>query len=193
MKKLLLVAGLLAVASPLAAQTPEEVARAALAAAPVWDGHNDVPIQLRARFGNVIEDFDFADTSEVVDEEGQHMHTDLARLGEGMVGAQFWSVYVSAALPEPEAVVATVEQIDVARRLIAKYPDRLALALTADDVQRAMDGGKIASLTWLRSTSMPSRCISRTTCSPNSVRPLCCGSTDELSAQAVFLLWVSVM
>ena len=107
MKKLLLVAGLLAVASPLAAQTPEEVARAALAAAPVWDGHNDVPIQLRARFGNVIEDFDFADTSEVVDEEGQHMHTDLARLGEGMVGAQFWSVYVSAACTTCSGLCAT--------------------------------------------------------------------------------------
>ena len=146
MKKLLLVAGLLAVASPLAAQTPEEVARAALAAAPVWDGHNDVPIQLRARFGNVIEDFDFADTSEVVDEEGQHMHTDLARLGEGMVGAQFWSVYVSAAQEEPEAVVTTLEQIDVIKRLIERYPARLALALTADDVQRAMDAGKVASL-----------------------------------------------
>src|SRR5690606_16592089 len=47
---------------------------------------------------------------------------------------------------EPEAVVATVEQIDVTKRLIAKYPDRLALALTADDVRRAMDAGKIASL-----------------------------------------------
>ena len=146
MRKLAFVFGLLAFASPISAQTPEEVARAALAAAPVWDGHNDVPIQLRARFGNVIEDFDFADTREVGDEEGQHMHTDLARLGEGRVGAQFWSVYVSAALEEPEAVVATLEQIDVTRRLIAQNPDRLALALTADDVRRAMDAGKVASL-----------------------------------------------
>ena len=133
-------------ASPLSAQAPEAVAEAALRAAPVWDGHNDLPIQLRARFGNVIGDFDFADTSEVVDEEGQHMHTDFARLAEGRVGAQFWSVYVSAALDEPEAVVATLEQIDVTKRLIARYPERLALALTADDVQRAMDAGKLASL-----------------------------------------------
>jgi len=144
--RIALVAVFLLFASPLAAQTPEEVARAALAAAPVWDGHNDVPIQLRARFGNLIEDFDFADTAEVVDEEGQHMHTDLARLGEGRVGAQFWSVYVSTALDEPEAVVATIEQIDVTKRLIERHPDRLALALTADDVQRAMDAGKVASL-----------------------------------------------
>ena len=48
--------------APLAAQSPEEIAEAALEAAPVWDGHNDVPIQLRSRAGNEIEDFDFAHT-----------------------------------------------------------------------------------------------------------------------------------
>ncbi len=146
MRKLAVALALLGAASPLAAQSPEAVAEAALEAAPVWDGHNDVPIQLRARFGNVIGEFDFEDTSELVDEEGQHMHTDLARLAEGKVGAQFWSVYVSTALAEPEAVVATIEQIDVTKRLIARYPERLSLALTADDVQRAMDEGKLASL-----------------------------------------------
>ena len=70
----------------------------------------------------------------------------VARLAEGHVGAQFWSVYVSADLPEPQAAVATVEQIDVTKRLIARYPDRLVLALTGDDVERAMGDGKIASL-----------------------------------------------
>src|SRR5690606_31176169 len=54
--RLALAASAFLLAAPLAAQTPEETARAALAAAPVWDGHNDVPIQLRARFGNVIGD-----------------------------------------------------------------------------------------------------------------------------------------
>lgn len=88
MNKFIWSFGLAVLATPLAAQTPEQVAEAALRAAPVWDGHNDVPIQLRARFGNVLEDFDFADTGEVVDEDGQHMHTDLARLAEGRVGAQ---------------------------------------------------------------------------------------------------------
>src|SRR5690606_3655230 len=135
-------------AVPLAAQTPEQVAEAALRAAPVWDGHNDVPIQLRGRYGNVIGDFDFEDTTDTgpSDPRGRVMHTDLARLAEGRVGAQFWSVYVSADLPEPEAAVATMEQIDVTKRLIARYPERLALALTADDVERAMREGKIASL-----------------------------------------------
>jgi len=140
--------GLVALASPLAAQSPEAMAEAALEAAPVWDGHNDVPIQLRERYGNVIAGFDFEDTSDTgpTDSRGRVMHTDFARLAEGHVGAQFWSVYVSADLAEPEAAVATVEQIDVTKRLIARYPDRLALARSADDVQRAMDQGRIASL-----------------------------------------------
>ena len=143
-----LAASLFALAAPLAAQTPEAVAAAALEAAPVWDGHNDVPIQLRGRYLNVIGGFDFADTTDTGPDadNGRVMHTDLARLAEGRVGAQFWSVYVTADLAEPEAVVATLEQIDVTRRLIARYPERLALALTADDVQRAMDAGQIASL-----------------------------------------------
>jgi len=140
--------GLLALAVPAAAQTPEAVAEAALRAAPVWDGHNDVPEQLRGRRGNLLADFDFNDTSREPDGKGgtKPMHTDLPRLAQGRVGAQFWSVYVDAALPEPEAVVATLQQIDVTKRLIARYPERLALALSADDVQRAMDQGRIASL-----------------------------------------------
>ena len=140
--------GLLALGTPLAAQSPEAVAASALRAAPVWDGHNDVPIQLRSRFGNLLAEFDFADTTGTgpTNPEGRPMHTDLARLARGKLGAQFWSVYVSGDLAEPAAVVATIEQIDVTKRLIARYPDQLALALSADDVERAMKQGKIASL-----------------------------------------------
>lgn len=137
----------IAFAAPAIAKgTPEEVAAAALKAAPVWDGHNDVPIQLRGRFANVIEDFDFADTLDTATAAQKAMHTDLARLRQGKVGAQFWSVYVSADLTEPEAVQATIEQIDVTRRLVANNPGTLQLALTAADVEGAMKAGRIASL-----------------------------------------------
>ena len=148
MKKLALLPLIALFASPVLAETPEETAAAALEAAPVWDGHNDVPIQLRGRFLNVIEDFDFEDTTDTGPQhsEGRTMHTDLTRLREGKVGAQFWSVYVSAGLSEPEAVQAVIEQIDVTKRLIDRYPGELALALTADDVQAAVDGGRVASL-----------------------------------------------
>ncbi len=151
----------LALATPLAAQqvpAPEPAAaeapspanlataRAALEAAPVWDGHNDVPIQLRRRYGNVIAEFDFADTTDTAAAGDNAMHTDLARLEAGRVGAQFWSVYVPATLPEPAAVQATIEQIDVMKRLIERYSADLELALSANDVQRAIDRGRLASL-----------------------------------------------
>ncbi len=148
MKAPVILAPLVLLAAPLSAQTAEETATGALEAAPVFDGHNDVPIQLRGRWRNMIGDFDFKDTTDTGPEhsQGRTMHTDLTRLREGKVGAQFWSVYVSAALEEPEAVQATIEQIDVTRRLIDRYPDDLMLALTADDVEAALAQGRIASL-----------------------------------------------
>ena len=73
-------------------------------------------------------------------------HTDLPRLRAGGVGAQFWSVFVPSSLQGDSAVSATLEQIDLTRRLVGRYPDALELTLTADDVERAMAAGKIASL-----------------------------------------------
>ena len=124
------------------------IANAALDAAPVFDGHNDVPIQLRGRFDNQINDLDFEDTTDTDSDTASSrvMHTDLTRLAEGKVGAQYWSVYVPASLPEPEAVQATMEQIDVMKRLIDRYPQALAYAETADQVESAMADGKVASL-----------------------------------------------
>ena len=89
MNKLVFGLGLLALATPAAAQSPEAIAEAALEAAPVWDGHNDVPIQLRSRYGNVIAEFDFEDTSDTgpTDSQGRVMHTDFARLAESGGGS----------------------------------------------------------------------------------------------------------
>ena len=144
----LLGLALVAVPVALAARTPEQVAEAALRAAPVWDGHNDAPEQLRERRKNLIAGFDFTDTIQTADpaNERKAMHTDLTRLRRGRVGAQFWSVYVSAELPEPQAVQATLEQIDVTKRLIARYPGELELVTTAAGAERAMKAGRIASL-----------------------------------------------
>jgi len=125
-----------------------EAAQAALAAAPVFDGHNDVPIQLRARFDNQINGFNFIDTLSTGETHpaGRVMHTDIIRLKIGRVGAQYWSVYVPASLSEPEAVQMTMEQIDVMRRLIDLYPDELAYVETADQLEAAMADGKVASM-----------------------------------------------
>jgi membrane dipeptidase len=149
MKRLILPLTVLFCTCPLAAQTPEQTAEAALSEAPVWDGHNDVPEGLRNRRGDVLAGFDFGDTTHEPDPRTggtSAMNTDLTRLREGHVGAQFWSIYVSATLPEPQAVLETLEQIDVLKRLVAKYPDRMMMAYSSDDVARAMKQGKLASL-----------------------------------------------
>jgi membrane dipeptidase len=62
------------------------------------------------------------------------------------VGAQFWSVYVPSSLAGDTAVTAVLEQIDLARRMIARYPQALELALTASDVERIFASGRVASL-----------------------------------------------
>ncbi len=135
-------------AKPIDDATAAATANAALEAAPIFDGHNDVPNQLRDRVKNQINAFDFEDTSGTgpTNPDGRAMQTDLARLKQGMVGAQFWSVYVPSNPDEPEAVVQVIEQIDVTRRLIARYPGSLRFATTADEVERAMAEGKVASL-----------------------------------------------
>jgi membrane dipeptidase len=119
-----------------------EVVREVLLAVPLIDGHNDAPWAIRSRVSNQIAEFDFFDTTTLE----RPMHTDLARLREGGVGGQFWSVWVPTSLDGPEAVVTVLEQIDLVHRLVEKYPDELAIALTADDVVRIHGEGKIASL-----------------------------------------------
>lgn len=137
-----------AAASAAPARSPEQVAAAALAAAPVWDGHNDVPEQLRDRRKNMLDGFDFTDTTGTADPANGNgaMHTDLKRMRAGKVGAQFWSVYVSANLNDQQAVQATLEQIDVAKRLVAQYPGGLTLCLDSACVEAAWKKGRIASL-----------------------------------------------
>ena len=106
---------------------------------PVWDGHNDLPWELREQSFYDLDTVDIAQRLTTT-------HTDLPRLREGGVGAQFWSVYVPSTLPGGAAVTATLEQIDCVHRMVAKYPDALQLARTAADVEQAWSNGRIASL-----------------------------------------------
>ena len=112
-----------------------------LTRAPIIDGHNDLPWALRSKCWYDLDALDIAR-----DQRGAGLHTDLPRARAGGLGAQYWSVYVPGTLPAGTAVTATLEQIDAVYRLIDRYPDDLAPALTADDVERARAAGKIASL-----------------------------------------------
>ncbi len=132
-----------AFAVPAVAATPEETAREVLAKTPIIDGHNDTPHQIAELFDRDFSKFDLKSLSPEVLAK---THTDIPTARAGFLGGQFWSVYVDAALPKHEAVTRTVEQIDVVRQMIARYPDTFAYADTAAGVEAAIKQGKIASL-----------------------------------------------
>ncbi|WP_405004792.1 dipeptidase [Kitasatospora purpeofusca] len=117
-----------------------ERARAVLRTAPVVDGHNDLPWAMREQVGYDLDALDLAA------DQSARLHTDLVRLTAGGVGAQFWSVYVPSRLAGDHAVSATLEQIDFVHALVDRFPERLRLALTADDLEAARAEGRIASL-----------------------------------------------
>jgi membrane dipeptidase len=116
-----------------------DAATALLTRYPLIDGHNDLAWELREARGP---DAELTDLAAPVG----FTHTDLPRLAEGRVGAQFWSVFVPGSLAGEAAVVTTLEQIDFVRRMAARYPDALELALTASDVERIFAAGKVASM-----------------------------------------------
>jgi len=110
-----------------------------LRAAPLIDGHNDLIWELR----QAREEGEEPD----VGTSAPRFHTDLPRLEAGGVRGQFWSVYVPSDLVDPHAAVTmTLEQVDAALELIARHPDRMELARSADDVERIARAGKVASM-----------------------------------------------
>jgi membrane dipeptidase len=103
------------------------------------DGHNDLPWEVRTNeaFPQDVERYDLRSPV-----SGQ---TDLARLRAGGLGAQFWSVFVPG---EPRGGWARtqLEQIDIAKRIVARYPEALRFAQSSADIRAAKRAGKIASL-----------------------------------------------
>jgi len=127
--------------SSATAEKPDEAMRIAekvLKASPIFDGHNDLPWVIRENFAGNVEGYDISVKAQ--------FDTDIPRLREGRVGAQFWSVYVPSSLSPLEAMTAQLEQIDIAHRIISMYPDDLILATSVADIEQARSQGKIASL-----------------------------------------------
>jgi membrane dipeptidase len=133
--------------APAAAQAPTPPpdaalahARALLRSTPLIDGHNDLPWEIRRAEGHPMDvaAYDLRVTAP--------KQTDLARLKQGQVSAQFWSIYIDGEMKDSGYARVQLEQFDIARRMIARYPDRLALALTAADIERDARRGRIASL-----------------------------------------------
>ena len=135
----------LAISIPMFAQTDAVAARVdrILRDVPLIDGHNDLPYQYEERVKDHLAQIDLRqDESKLT----PPLHTDIARLRQGRLGAQFWSVYVPTTLKGADAIRAVIDQIDVVHRIDALYPETFELARTADDVVRIHRSGKIASL-----------------------------------------------
>lgn len=115
-----------------------------LADMPLIDGHNDLPWELRAR-GDVDLRMDHSAKGKTADGQTPLM-TDIPRLRTGGVGGQFWSVWTPASITGPAAVQLTLEEIDIVRMMVAKYPEAFEMAYTADDIERIHREGRVASL-----------------------------------------------
>jgi membrane dipeptidase len=114
-------------------------ARSILGRHPILDGHNDLAFEVRELAAYDLDAFDLS-------QRQTRTHTDLPRLAEGGVGAQFWSVYVPAGWSGERAITATLEQIDFVHRMAARHADRMSLVRTADEVRSAWSSGRFASL-----------------------------------------------
>jgi len=134
------------IASPAEAQSIDPKVKARidriLKATPLIDGHNDIAEQLRENYGMKVEGL----ASGTDQWKPKPLMTDMARLHQGRVGAQFWSVYIPSEVTGDAAIRETIEQIDLVKRMVKAYPNDLALAGTADDIVRIHKTGRVASL-----------------------------------------------
>lgn len=145
-KATLLFATAMILSSPLRAQQIDPKVKARidriLRSTPLIDGHNDIAEQLRENYDLKIEGL----ASGTDRWKPKPLMTDMARLHQGRVGAQFWSVYIPSEVTGDAAIRETIEQIDVVKRMVKAYPRDLALAGTADEIVRIHKTGKVASL-----------------------------------------------
>ncbi|XP_069030508.1 dipeptidase 1 [Embiotoca jacksoni] len=105
---------------------------------PLIDGHNDLPWQFRKKFNNELNKVDLH-TLETT-------HTNIPKIKQGRLGAQFWSAYVPCETQDKDAVRQTLEQIDVVHRLCQKYPETFMFATSSKDIMDAFRMNKTASL-----------------------------------------------
>ncbi|GLV32282.1 uncharacterized protein CBL_11761 [Carabus blaptoides fortunei] len=145
---LLLVCVAVQVAACLPLEARLDVVSRILHEVPLIDGHNDLPWNIRKFLKNQLKDFRFTEDLWEVEPWSQSAwsHTDLGRLRKGMVAAQFWSAYVPCSSQHLDSVQLTLEQIDLIRRLVVKYPDHMVLVTTADGIKHAHESQRLASM-----------------------------------------------
>jgi membrane dipeptidase len=109
-----------------------------LSTTPLFDGHNDLPWAIRNESNSDVNAYDLR--------ASVPGHTDIERLRRGMVGVQFWSVYIPSSSVETGAAKMQLEQIDIAKQVFAKYPDVFEEATTPDAALAAFGAGRVASV-----------------------------------------------
>jgi membrane dipeptidase len=130
---------------PLAAQKSDKDealthAKELLKSTPIIDGHNDLPWTIRTN-KTAPRDVIAYDLR-----KRTPCDTDIQRLKEGHVGAQFWSVWIPGEIKEQGYAKVQLEQIDITRRMIEHYPEAFLFALSTADIEEAFKKGQIASL-----------------------------------------------
>ena len=128
------------IASAQVTEAHRELARRVLSTTPLIDGHNDLPWAIR-QDPNMTRDVEAYDLRKKAPG-----HTDIERLRKGMLGGQFWSVYIPGEIRDSGYARVQLEQIDIARRIIEKYPDVLQYCETALCMRQAFAAGRIGSL-----------------------------------------------
>ena len=113
-----------------------------------FDTHNDLPWQFRGRIRNQIKKVNMLNNMRDPNHPEYWVpnHTDMPRAEIGGLDAEYWVAYVSCTSEYKDSVRQTFEQIDVIKRFIDMYPEDLMLATTADEVELAVNSGKLASL-----------------------------------------------
>ena len=145
-KAALLIAAAMSMSAPAIAQRIDPKVQARidriLKATPLIDGHNDIAEQLSENYERNIDGL----ATGTAQRNRKPLMTDMARLRQGRVGGQFWSVYIDGSITGDAAIRETLQQIDVVRRMVAAYPRDLEMAATADDVVRIHKAGRVASM-----------------------------------------------
>ncbi|WBW73269.1 dipeptidyl peptidase [Schizosaccharomyces osmophilus] len=123
---------------PSSLWTSEQKAHFVLNHFPLIDGHNDFPTFIRENYDNKLADRDLHHATG---------HTDIQRLRSGHVGGQFWSGFVECPSLAPdsflawnrsgehEAVQQTLQQLDIIKRMIDKYPQDFSLTTKSNQVK----------------------------------------------------------
>ncbi|KAK5642716.1 hypothetical protein RI129_008883 [Pyrocoelia pectoralis] len=131
-------------------KTPEErlmAIRRLLKETPLIDGHNDLAWNIRKFVHNKLIDFNLSDIANKDPWiKSRWSQTDIPRLREGQLGAQFWSAYVPCGAQHLDAVQLTLEQIDAIRRLVDLNSNYFALVKSTNEILEIHKQGRIASL-----------------------------------------------